>query len=150
MTAERVGDGSRPARSARSVPTSAGEVEGEPQSGLDLGERVEVERADPVAELVLVEGDDLRDVDDRFLRQPRPTGRNGDIAGCCRKRLLLIATATAVPIRLRLNESADTTSTGRRLPGPCGIPARSRPLLLLSQPFGPALKPSISAVSDKR
>jgi len=34
--------------------------------------------------------------------------------------------------------------------GACGIPTRSRPLLLLSQPFGPALKPSISAVSDKR
>ena len=56
--------GARPARRPRNParPRRSGrgnEVEDHPEAGVDLGERVVVERADPFAELALVDGDDL-------------------------------------------------------------------------------------------
>jgi len=65
---------------SRSSSGSGDEVEDEAETGVDLGERVVIEWADPFGELALVEGDDLGDVDDRVLRQARSTRRYDDIA----------------------------------------------------------------------
>jgi hypothetical protein len=53
-----------------------------------------------------------------FAMPDRSAGTATLPGAASRSTLLLIATATTVPIRLRLNESADTISTGRRFPGP--------------------------------
>ena len=101
-------------------------------AGGELREGVVIERPHAFAELALVDGGDLRELTTESFGSPERLAGTARFPGAAaRSTLLLIATATMVPIRLRLNESADTTSTGRRLPGPTrwastGRPTRSR------------------------